>query len=684
MLDPQDALGIERATVGAYEWAELVLITMIAESLATVAETPTWASEQLLELQRLKRRTAQVTAELQRDTPALLEDAVEQAYTKGRIMAEAELITHRRAGHSVPGVVEEPAAEIAGPSRRILPKPTPVAKPTHANRAILNITRAGVNALHPIHGQIGRRTDDIWRRIINEASGSVATGDASPKKAIQEAFTRMTRKGLGFYEDSAGRKWGLDTYAEMAVRTTANNALLAGHTDALQAAGADLVVVSSHKNPAPQCAPFERKVLSLSGKYGPGSHVVDGETVHVKATMRQAEASGLHHPNAILGGSQEIDTFAGAVGASKGTYRGPAITIRTAQGNSTTVSPEHPVLTSRGWRTAESLSEGDYVLNPISAQGCVASIPGESDIDDVPTTVEDEFVALKHVGSSQLVASAGNNFDDDRQFINGEIDVVVTNDCLLPVPDVHVIKETGEVSFVRSDMGGFSEIGDGSQPLRAGSVSTSLSVAGPLSNVDSVGLQSPTNGCVGGVEDRRDLLACHSALVHGDDLCNVQLRPGPQLVSEFSELMSNGRVGDSQDIGTVALATPFGIELDEVVSVERVEFSGQAYDFQTTSGVYAVNSILLHNCRHTHSLFIPGVTSTSAPPVDDDHVGYRATQRQRYLERQIRASRRMEAAAMDDDARRRAVSRRRAYEAKLREHVGEWDLPRRRDRETLR
>lgn len=386
MLDPQDALGIERATVGAYEWAELVLITMIAESLATVAETPTWASEQLLELQRLKRRTAQVTAELQRDTPALLEDAVEQAYTKGRIMAEAELITHRRAGHSVPGVVEEPAAEIAGPSRRILPKPTPVAKPTHANRAILNITRAGVNALHPIHGQIGRRTDDIWRRIINEASGSVATGDASPKKAIQEAFTRMTRKGLGFYEDSAGRKWGLDTYAEMAVRTTANNALLAGHTDALQAAGADLVVVSSHKNPAPQCAPFERKVLSLSGKYGPGSHVVDGETVHVKATMRQAEASGLHHPN----------------------------------------------------------------------------------------------------------------------------------------------------------------------------------------------------------------------------------------------------------------------------------------------------------CRHTHSLFIPGVTPTNAPPVDDDHVGYRATQRQRYLERQIRASRRMEAAAMDDDARRRAVSRRRAYEAKLREHVGEWDLPRRRDRETLR
>lgn len=684
MLDPQDALGIERATVDAYEWAELVLITMIAESLATVAETPTWASEQLLELQRLKRRTAQVTAELQRDTPALLEDAVEQAYTKGRIMAEAELITHRHAGHSVPGVVEEPAAEIAGPSRRILPKPTPVAKPTHANRAILNITRAGVNALHPIHGQIGRRTDDIWRRIINEASGSVATGDASPKKAIQEAFTRMTRKGLGFYEDSAGRKWGLDTYAEMAVRTTANNALLAGHTDALQAAGADLVVVSSHKNPAPQCAPFERKVLSLSGKYGPGSHVVDGETVHVKATMRQAEASGLHHPNAILGGSQEIDTFAGAVGASKGTYRGPAITIRTAQGNVATVSPEHPVLTNRGWRTAESLRAGDYVFNTGPGQRGSTSVTGQANLEDVPTTVEDEFVSLKNRGVVTRIPAAGHNFNDDRQFLKGEIDVVVTDDCLLPVPDAEVVKETGEVRFVWPDMGRGSEVCDSPLALSGGSIFSSVGRA--LSNFDTSFRQSTANSGFGRVEYGGELLAGHSAGIHGDNLFHVDLLV-PALDwtnSTVSKAFTNGRAGDSQDPADVCVAVPGLVEPDYVVNVDRGTFAGHAYDFQTVDGVYSVNGILTHNCRHTHSLFIPGVTSTSAPPVDDDHVGYRATQRQRYLERQIRASRRMEAAAMDDDARRKAVSRRRAYEAKLREHVGEWDLPRRRDRETLR
>ena len=57
---------------------------------------------------------------------------------------------------------------------------------------------------------------------------------------------------------------------------------------------------------------------------------------------------------------------------------------------------------------------------------------------------------------------------------------------------------------------------------------------------------------------------------------------------------------------------------------------------------------------------------------------------QRRLEREIRKSRRMEQAALSDDAKRTASERKRAYEKKLREHIKEHDLPRRRHREQIR
>lgn len=70
--------------------------------------------------------------------------------------------------------------------------------------------------------------------------------------------------------------------------------------------------------------------------------------------------------------------------------------------------------------------------------------------------------------------------------------------------------------------------------------------------------------------------------------------------------------------------------------------------------------------------------------MDPDHEGYKATQKQRYYEREIRKSRRMEQAAIEEDGRKNAEARRRQYEKKLREHIREYDLPRRRHREKLR
>ena len=656
-FDPQAAQGIGDNIIAVYARAELYLIEVIRDAIIAAGEAPTWAEAQLLAIRQQRGRIQGISAELQRLSPQLWEDVTQRAFLRGQIEAEKELA-------NIPGLT--PAATVIN------------------DAAVYALAAEQVGRFSQIHRGILRRTDDIWRAINAEVTGMTVTGTMTVKEAAQRSFTRMTREGLGFFVDRAGRKWGLDTYAEMAVRTSTHQALRMGHTETMQQYGVDLVVISSHANPAEVCAPYENKILSLTGKFPNGRQRIGDQIFTVTASMAEAEAAGLHHPNAILGGDQAIDTFAGAVGASKGTYSGPAFTIRTAQGHRATVSPEHPILTDRGWRTAESLSVGDNVFYSLPGQGSGTGIAGESNLEDMPTTVEDEFASIKDRGCVTTVPAAGNNFNDDRQFLQGEIDIVVTDDCLLPVPNPKVIKETGEVHFVWPDVGGVSEVGNGALAFSGDGVASSI--AGALPNIDPNSFESANNGGAGRVEDGGDLAGSHAGFVHGLDALNID---GD--VTAFSgrdaglvEGFTYGRVGDSQDPRYIDTSVPGGIKPDYIVHIDRFVFTGHAYDFQTVDGVYSINNLITHNCAHGHSAYVPGYTKLD-PTVETtyDEAGYKAAQKQRYYERQIRKSKQMESAATTDQALLEAKRRKAAYQAKLRDHVAEHDLPRRRDREQV-
>lgn len=77
---------------------------------------------------------------------------------------------------------------------------------------------------------------------------------------------------------------------------------------------------------------------------------------------------------------------------------------------------------------------------------------------------------------------------------------------------------------------------------------------------------------------------------------------------------------------------------------------------------------LMHpNCRHSTSVYLPGVTRT--PRRTADPAGDAARQKLRYLERRVRSWKRLEAAALDDDGAARARAHIREFQAKIREHV---------------
>lgn len=90
------------------------------------------------------------------------------------------------------------------------------------------------------------------------------------------------------------------------------------------------------------------------------------------------------------------------------------------------------------------------------------------------------------------------------------------------------------------------------------------------------------------------------------------------------------------------------------------------------------------NCRHSLSVYLPGVTQRPPQPAHPSGATYEDTQQQRYYERQVRAWKRRAAAAMTDADRRKANAKVRAYQAKIRELVDAKGLVRKPHREQNR
>jgi hypothetical protein len=93
------------------------------------------------------------------------------------------------------------------------------------------------------------------------------------------------------------------------------------------------------------------------------------------------------------------------------------------------------------------------------------------------------------------------------------------------------------------------------------------------------------------------------------------------------------------------------------------------------------------NCRHTLSAYQEGVTRDYPEKSEEEQAEeaqrYADNQRLRYIERQIRQSKRMEAVAMTPEAQAKATARVKAYQAKARAHVSATDAVRQPAREQI-
>ena len=122
---------------------------------------------------------------------------------------------------------------------------------------------------------VGRSIEDLYAKAGRRAAVRALLGaDGSPQIAarrlkqdlLHEPYVkRLIQQGGTGFIDRAGKKWSLQTYSEMVVRTTTRTAVVEGQIAKMASLGVNLARVSQHANACPLCVPDEGRLVSLDG-----------------------------------------------------------------------------------------------------------------------------------------------------------------------------------------------------------------------------------------------------------------------------------------------------------------------------------------------------------------------------------------------------------------------------------
>ncbi len=244
-----------------------------------------------------------------------------------------------------------------------------------------------------------------------------------------------------------------------------------------------------------------------------------------------------------------------------------------------TVSPDHPLLTGRGWIAAKFVEPGDRVFGcPTLDHGSAAVEP---DVEDAPPTISEVFHAASERGATERMVGAVVNLYGERS--ECEVDVVAVDGELRDRVAAQLDEERAQVLFAASDvsLGAMLANSDVLAGRFRGYEPSPRPRALAMSGVSNVTVDYPPN--LSGVR-----LTTHTDISH------------PQYSLDSARASANG--GADLEQRFAGLVTPL-----EVVSVEVIAGTGYVYDLETESGWLLANGIIVHNSaeddlvRETHA-----------------------------------------------------------------------------------
>lgn len=352
---------------------------------------------------------------------------------------------------------------------------------------------------------------------------------------------------------------------ERDVVTLVNAAGNAGATAVADAAGLSTVWVAE-TNACVECLAYSGRVAK------PGKPFPGGLTYGAKSYNTEPIPYPPRHPNCLPFGTT-VTPGSRVTGASARVYDGQMVSIETLSGNQLSGTPNHPVLTRRGWVALGLLKPGDEVVSRLGGEGVIRR---DDDREHVPALIGEvaqaTLRALK-VAAREVPVSAVDFHGDGG---GSEVAVVATDRLLHDGVNAPLCEQHREALFERTAESRFS-------------LSSESSSLKPLFR-----LLSAAAGGVSSLGPGEPLLGrgVRHALQHG--LAHAAPRD-----AAFAEAARNDGSGDTEAIRDAELALAGEVAFDEVIDVEVVSFHGEVYNLETVGGWYTANGIVTHNCRCT-------------------------------------------------------------------------------------
>lgn len=296
-------------------------------------------------------------------------------------------------------------------------------------------------------------------------------------------------------------------------------------------------------------------------------------------------------------------------------YTGEMVELHTLGGHRLAVTPNHPVLTGRGFIAAGNIQTGDEV---ISACGHIdAALHGIVDDPQPPASASDLFESLAAQGL-RIVPMAADDFHGDAAGGEGKIDIAGSDRMLM-----HVIEVTAG-QLLREG---------GLDPATHGRVESPHITARPAEAAavidNAVLAQNAANGWLGNAEPLGDAALTDQAraiqradFVLDDIVSRIAGSPGarhersrfaasldtdPAMLARCAAATDNNAPLFQHSMqGAAATADLFGelmqrnageVTRDEIIRIRKFQWRGHVFDFTTATGLIMAGGIVVSNCK---------------------------------------------------------------------------------------
>lgn len=324
------------------------------------------------------------------------------------------------------------------------------------------------------------------------------------------------------------------------------------------------------------------------------------------------------HPRCVLGETPVL--AASLVTAMRANYCGDVIELGLADGRSLTVTPNHMLLTPDGFASAESLREGDDVIDCAAVQGVVRGDPNN---DVRPALIRDVFEAASVAPgvAAARVPVAAEYLHGDARFANGHVDVVSPNGFLSDTGEASRAEHVHQHDLCRTNPGlpgltgrsdlaamllGLGLAADGIVGVRRESAtfarrrslhSDEVGFAAAPDRHAALVEDSPNRGPAN-PEAKRDRKLGISRGVSGNDSALGEIDPIAAYWNAATlEHPEESGDSDSERIADCARGFPGLISTARITFKSVRKFCGHVYDLHSLESVYIANGILSSNCR---------------------------------------------------------------------------------------